>query len=164
MPREAFLAVAPTLVERFALHPVWSRTELGWILDMAALNTSDGPLILRQVRDGKGSLLGCSVCYAEPGGVAKVLNVLSTAGNGGAVIDDLIAYADALGCTAIQGMAQPFLMAALGQVKDMGFVPRGAYCISTRHPEIVAAVHSGDAYLGGLFGEDWSRLLSDFQD
>jgi hypothetical protein len=61
-------------------------------------------------------------------------------------------------------MAQPFLMAALGQVRGMGFVPRGAYCISTRHAEIVTAVQSGDAYLGGLFGEDWSRLLSDFQD
>ena len=164
MPRDTFLAVAPGLVERFALHPVWSKDELSWLLDMAALNTIDGPLTLRQVHDTKGELLGCSVCYAKPGGVAKVLNVLSSAGHEAAVLDDLIVYADNLGCTAIQGMAQPFLMAALGQVKGMSFVPRGAYCISTRHAEIVTAVQSGDAYLGGLFGEDWSRLLTDFQD
>lgn len=164
MPSAAFVGVAPTLVERFALHPVWSREELSWLLEMAALNTMDGPLTLRQVHDAKGDLLGCSVCYARPGGVARVLNVLSSAGHEAAVIDDLLAYADALGCTAIQGMAQPFLMAALGQVRAMNFVPRGAYCISTRHAEIVTAVQSGDAYLGGLFGEDWSRLLTDFQD
>lgn len=164
MPREVFVAAAPKLVERFALHPVWSAAELNWVLDMAALNTADGPLTLRQVHDAKGELVGCSVGYAKPGGVAKVLNILSVAGGEAAVLADLIACADALGCTAIQGMAQPFLMAALGQVKGMGFAPRGAYCISTRHPEIVAAVQAGDAYLGGLFGEDWSRLLSDFQD
>lgn len=162
--RADFIAMAPSLVERFAVHPVWSAPELGWMLDMAARNTITGPLTLRGIRDDQGELTGCSVFYARPGGMAHVLNILAVPGQEGAVIADLIAHADALGCLGMEGMAQPFLMEALCRRKGMAFVPRGFYCISTRNPAIVDAARRGDVYLGGLLGEDWSRLVTDFHD
>ncbi len=162
--RADFIAAAPSLVERFAVHPVWSAPELGWTLDMAGLNTITGPLTLRQVRDENGTLAGCSVFYARPGGVARLLNILARPGQEGAVIADLLAHADSLGCVSVQGMTQPFLMEALCRRKGVSFVPRGFYCISTRDPAIVDAAQRGDVYLGGLLGEDWSRLVTDFHD
>lgn len=164
MSRADFIAAAPGLVERFAVHPVWSAPELGWMLDMATLNTIDGPLTLRQLRDETGKLSGCSVFFARPGGVARLLNILARPGQEGAVIADLLTHADSIGCVGVQGMAQPFLMEALGRSKGTSFVPRGFYCISTRDPAIVDAAQRGDVYLGGLLGEDWSRLVTDFHD
>lgn len=157
-----FIAIAPGLVERFAVHPAWPAHELAWLLDMAAHNTVNGPLQLREVRDGKGHLAGALAFYARPGGTARALNILGRKGQEEAVVGALMAELDAIGCLAVEGMAQPFLMEALGRQAGMTFVPRGAYCISTRHAEIVDAAKRGDVYLGGLMGEDWSRLVNDF--
>lgn len=157
-----FLKIAPGLVERFAVHPAWAPDELGWLLDMAARNMVAGPLHLREVRDAKGHLAGCLVFYARPGGTARVLNILTRKGREALVVGALLAELDATGCVAVEGMAQPFLMEALGRQAGMSFVPRGAYCISTRHAEIIDAAKRGDVYLGGLMGEDWSRLVTDF--
>jgi hypothetical protein len=34
--------------------------------------------------------------------------------------------------------------------------------VLTRTPEVSDAVTRGDVYIGGLAGEDWSRLMHDF--
>jgi hypothetical protein len=162
MTRADFVATAPGLVSRFALHPVWESDELNWLLDMAALNKVDGPLSLHAAYGPEGELLGCSVFYARPGGVARVLNILARRGAETPVVANLLHHLDAMGCIAAAGMAQPFLMQALGRQKGIAFVPRGAYCISTRHADIIDAAARGDVYLGGLMGEDWSRLVTDF--
>ncbi|ODT83279.1 MAG: hypothetical protein ABS76_04770 [Pelagibacterium sp. SCN 64-44] len=164
MPLDAFIAEAPALLDRFTLRPVWGEAELRWLLAMAALNTIDGPLQCRQLRDGAGALLACTLFYARRGAVARVLNCLARPGAEAAMLDDLFAHLDAQGCAGVRGMAQPFLMPALWAQRFIGFVPRGAYGFSTRHSDIVEAIHRGDAYLGGLMGEDWSRLLRDFLD
>jgi hypothetical protein len=164
MCRAAFIATAPRFVERFAVHPQWAPDELGWLLDMAARNTVDGPLRLLEIHDDDGVLCGCCAVYARPGGIARILNILTAPGGEAATVCHLLAYLDALGCVGAQGMAQPFLMTAMGRHKGMSFVPRGAYCISTRRADIVDAALKGDCYLGGLMGEDWSRLVTDFHD
>lgn len=162
--REDFVAVAPTLVSRFYVHPVWAGDELGWLLDMATDNTVSGPLQLRAVRNAAGDSVGCAVFYARPGGTARVLNLLALPGHEPALVADLLGHLDAMGCLAVEGMAQPFAMEALARQPGMSFVPRGFYCISTRHADIVDAARRGDVYLGGLMGEDWSRLVTDFHD
>lgn len=164
MTSEAFIAEAPALLDRFTLRPVWSETELRWLLAMAARNTLDGPLQFRQLRDGEGRLHGCSVFYARPGGMARILNCLAHPGAEIEVLEDLLAHLDQMGCAGARGMAQPFLMGALRIQRFIGLLPRGAYGLSTRHPEILDAIRRGDAFLGGLMGEDWSRLLNDFPD
>jgi hypothetical protein len=164
LDRADFIAIAPGMVQRFAVHPVWSEAELGWLLDMAARHTASGPLQLRETRDARGHLCGCSVFYAQAGSIARVLNILARPGQEQAVVADLVSHAEAMGCLALEGMAQPFLMEALSRQRHLHFVPRGFYCISTRHAEIVDAAKRGDVYLGGLMGEDWSRLVTDFHD
>jgi hypothetical protein len=164
MTSDAFIAAAPTLVAHFHVHPVWSAQELGWLLAMASENTVNGPLRIRAIHDASGKVTACAVFYARPRGVARVLNLMALPGYEPALIADLLGHLDALGCLAVEGMAQPFAMEALSRQPGMTFVPRGFYCISTRHAEIVDAARRGDVYLGGLMGEDWSRLVTDFHD
>jgi hypothetical protein len=35
-------------------------------------------------------------------------------------------------------------------------------CFLSRFPDLVEAAQRGDIYLGGLAGESWSRLMTDF--
>jgi hypothetical protein len=164
MTHADFIAAAPGLLERFALRPAWSADELGWLLDLAGRNRIHGALQLRQLLDDRGELAGCSAFYARPGGMALVLNILARPRRELAVVADLVAHLREMGCLGARGLAQPFLMPALAAQQGMSFVPRGTYCFSTRHREVIDAALRGDAYLGGLMGEDWSRLLDEFRD
>lgn len=160
--RAQFIAAAPGLLERFAVHPAWDAAELDWLLDMAGRNTVSGPLYFRGIRDKHGDILACALFYAAPRRTARVLNLLARPGHEAAMIAELLGHLDAMGCLAVEGMAQSFLMEALSRLPGMAFVPRGFTCISTRHADIVDAARRGDLYLGGLMGEDWSRLVTDF--
>lgn len=164
MTRAEFIATAPDLVSRFAVHPLWSADEMAWLLDMAALNTVSGQMQMRAIRDKLGSVVACALFYAQKGKTARVLNLLARPGCEATLVADLLGHLDAMGCLGVEGMAQGFLMEALSRQPGVSFHPRGFCFISTRHAEIVDAAQRGDIYLGGLTGEDWSRLVTDFHD
>jgi hypothetical protein len=160
--REEFLEAAPRMVERFAVHPQWSPDELGWLLDMAALNRTQGPFVLRAVRNSVGLLLGCYAYYGPPGETAHVLNILTLGGYEMEVVSQIFADLDAAGFAGARGIALPFLMEALLRQSRTNFRYRGYFCISSRHSDVRDAAARGDIYIGGLAGESWSRLLTDF--
>jgi hypothetical protein len=160
--REEFLEAAPRMVQRFAVHPQWSADELGWLLDMAALNHTQGPFVLRAVRNRVGLLLGCYAYYGPPGETAHVLNILTLGGYETEVVTQLLADLDEAGFSSARGIAQPFLMEALLRQSRTGFRYRGYFCIASRHKDVRDAAAKGDIYIGGLAGESWSRLLTDF--
>lgn len=162
LERERFLTLAPRMASRFAVHPVWAPDELGWLLDMAAEKTSCGPLQLRAVRTDVGRTIGCFVYYGQPGGTAQVLNILTEPGGEQMTVAHMLSHLDAEGFTGAHGMAQPFLMNALLRQRKMVFRYRGYFAISTKHGDIRDAIAKGDIYIGGLAGESWSRLISDF--
>ncbi|MCC6920865.1 MAG: GNAT family N-acetyltransferase [Alphaproteobacteria bacterium] len=162
MTREEFLEAAPRFVSRFAIHPEWSPGELGWLLDMAALNKAEGPLVLRAVRGAQDRLIGCYLYYGLPGETAHVLNLMCIGGYETETIAQAFADLDAAGFAAARGIAQPFLMESLLRQKRTTFRYRGYFCIASRHKDVRDAAAQGDIYIGGLAGESWSRLLSDF--
>ena len=163
MAEDAFLDAAPRMISHFALRPVWSRPELSWLLKMASRNASHGPLGIRAVLDSSGEAIGCFVYYGAKGGVARVLNILSLRGREGDVVGQMLSYFDGMGCTSACGMAQPFLMDALLRQRKLVYRYRGYFCIASRHADIRDAVARNDVYIGGLAGETWSRLLTDFR-
>jgi hypothetical protein len=163
MPLEAFLGAAPRMVAHFALRPVWSRDELTWLIGMAALNKTHGPLGIRAVVDLSGEAIGCFVYYGRPGAVARVLNILAFRGREADVVSQMFCFFDQMGCVSACGMAQPFLMSALLRQRKLVYRYRGFFCIASRHADIREAVSRNDVYIGGLAGETWSRLLTDFR-
>lgn len=157
-----FLAHAPRLIAHYAVRPLWSEDELGWLVGLAAQNTRLGSFTIRAVEDHCGALIGCFVYYASPRRTAHVLNILSLPGQEVGVLSAMFRHLESTGHAEARGRAQPALMAGLGLQRRLVFRHRAFAMALTRVPEVNDAVMRGDIYVGGLAGEDWSRLMHDF--
>jgi hypothetical protein len=162
MPVSSFLEHAPRLIAHYAVRPLWDEGELSWLVSLAARNTRLGTFTIRAVADRAGAIIGCFVYYAAPGRIAHVLNVLSLPGREPAILDAMFRHLGESGHVEARGRAQPALMAGLSLQRWLVFRHRAFALVLTRVPEINDAVARGDVYVGGLAGEDWSRLLTDF--
>jgi hypothetical protein len=143
------------------VRPLWSEEELSWLVSLAAQNTTLGSFTIRSVEDRAGEVIGCFVYYATPG-TARVLNVLSLPGRETVVLDAMFRYLDDAGHTEARGRAQPALMDGLARQRWLVYRHKAFAMVLTRFTDVSDAVARGDVYVGGLAGEDWSRLMSDF--
>lgn len=158
----AFIAQAPRLIAHYAVRPLWSEDELGWLVALAAQNTKLGAFTIQAVEDRDGAIVGCFVYYAAPGRTAHVLNVLSLPGREIAVLSAMFRHLERAGHVEARGRAQPALMAGLALQRWLVFRHRAFAMTLTRVADVKDAVARGDIYVGGLAGEDWSRLMCDF--
>jgi hypothetical protein len=161
MSAAVFVKQAPRLIAHYAVRPLWPEDELSWLVALAAQNTQLGAFTIRAVED-RGAVIGCFVYYAAPGRTAHVLNILSLPGRETAVLDAMFRHLDRTGHVAARGRAQPALMGGLSLQRMLVFRHKAFAMVLTRIPEVNDAVARGDVYIGGLAGEDWSRLMSDF--
>jgi hypothetical protein len=162
MPVPAFLEHAPRLIAHYAVRPLWSEDELSWLVSLAAQNTRLGVFTIRAVEDRAGAVIGSFVYYAAPGRTAHVLNVLSLPGRETAVLEAMFRHLDRTGHLEARGRAQAALMGGLALQRWLVFRHKAFAVALTRTPEVIEAVARGDVYVGGLAGEDWSRLMNDF--
>lgn len=162
IPVPTFLVHAPRLIAHYAVRPLWAEEELFWLVSLAARNTRLGTFTIRSVLDRSSAIIGCFVYYAAPGRTAHVLNILALPGREPAVLDAMFHHLDETGHLEARGRAQAALMAGLARQRWLVFRHRAFTLALTRIPEINDAIARGDIYLGGLAGEDWSRLLTDF--
>jgi hypothetical protein len=162
VPRSLILAQAEGMLARFAVRPRWQPQELNWLLDMATRRTADGPLHETGIFDPDGQLAGLVFYYAHPGGMAQVLNILTRPQAEAQVLRALLAHLETAGHIGVRGEAQPFLLPALSCERGITYRFRGNFCVLSRHQDVADAVARGDFYSGGLVGESWSRLVSDF--
>lgn len=162
MSLPSFLEHAPRLIAHYAVRPLWEREELSWLVSLAVQNTRLGTFAIRSVIDRTGAVIGSFVYYAARGRTAHVLNVLSLPGQEPVVLDAMFRHLDDTGHVEARGRAQLALMAGLSLQRWLVFRHRAFAMVLTRVPEINDAVARGDVYVGGLAGEDWSRLLTDF--
>src|ERR1700678_474558 len=162
MSVEAFLKHAPLLIAHYAVRPLWSEDELAWLVSLAARNTQLGAFTIRGVEDRAGAVIGCFVYYAAPGRIAQVLNILSLPGREIAVLDAMFRHLDHTGHVEARGRAQLALMRGLALQRWLVFRHMAFAVAVTRSQDVSDAVARGDVYIGGLAGEDWSRLMHDF--
>ncbi|WP_063695484.1 hypothetical protein [Bradyrhizobium embrapense] len=162
MSVKAFLEQAPGFIAHYAVRPLWSEEELGWLVSLAAQNTTHGAFTIRAVEDRAGTLIGCFVYYAAPGRTAHVLNVLSHRGQEIVVLNAMFHYLESSGHVEARGRAHPALMAGLSLQRWLVFRHKAFAVVLTRLPDANDAVARGDIFVGGLASEDWSRLMSDF--
>ncbi len=156
-----FVAKAPALVERHALKPGWDAAELSWLLDQAGRKTRHGPLHIREVLDASGRLLGLYLLYARPGDVAHALQMISARNRESVVVDAMIRHAAALGAVAVRGASSPIVVDGLGRQPGVFYRHVAASVVFARRADVRAAFRADDAFLGGLFGETWTRLMGD---
>jgi hypothetical protein len=154
------LAAIPALVAEARLHPVWSQAGLQTLLQHSARKSEFGETVRQVIHDRSGRLVGAYVYYVEAHGFAQVLHVLSAKGMAEPVLDILLADAAERGAVAIGGRAQENLLEPL---MDRHAVLSGEYrCVfGSSDPAVLDAVSHGDAVVGGMVGELWTRLNGD---
>jgi hypothetical protein len=153
-------ALIPELLASFALRPQWTRQQLEAMLIHARTKAVHGERVLRIVRTASGKPVGFFIYYGDPGRIGRVVQIMAVAGQEAIVIDRLLKHAKERGMAAMRGRTQPALLdAMLGQ--KFAFVHASSTVVHSRRPELVAAVNSGQAFLNGLAGEGWTRLIGD---
>jgi hypothetical protein len=156
-----FITIAPKLIEHYQLKPDWSQSELSWLLYQARLKKRNGSLELHAVYEAGGKLLGCYVLYAEKNNIAYVLNMLSVKGKQEHIVGAVIKRVKEIGCAAVRGTVQPGCMEGLFRMPGVFYRHNGAMVAKATDPAIMDAIQSGRIFLGGLTGENWTRLSSD---
>lgn len=146
------------LAEAYPLHPEWDAETAHWFLDHAQHKEKHGDLRRRLVFDRKGELLGCSLYYGRPGGIAWVLQMMAQPAAADRLVDDLIADAAELGCVGVRGRVQPAFLEPLLRRKALLF-QRSATLVHSADRGLLELVRNGQALATGLAGESWIRLV-----
>jgi hypothetical protein len=156
----ALLEYIPQFAEHYTLRPDWDRASLAFFLRHAARKDRHGDLFRRMVYDRKGAPVGCYLYYGRPRGIAWVLQILSRPEAVEAVVASLLTHAEAHGSVAVRGRTQPHLLDALLRHRCM-FFQRATTTVYSSDADLMSAMRSGDAFIIGLAGESWTRLIGE---
>lgn len=151
------LAHLPEVFDGNALQPAYDARALAWLLEQTARKTCFGPLRARAVLDGKRRLIGWYLYYVRAGEVAQVLQIAARKGSFDRVLERLLADAWRHGATAVRGRLDPRYVQELSR-RHCWFRREDCWTlVHSRHADIMAAIHQGDAFLSRLEGEWWLR-------
>jgi hypothetical protein len=106
-------------------------------------------------RGADGALVGWYLYYANAGGVGQVVQVAARRDRGGDILHCLFHDAWAKGVVALVGRLEPGLLPALGAHGALLARDGPWVLVQSQHPELLAAIHRGDAFLSRLDGEWW---------
>jgi hypothetical protein len=156
--RTRFAALVEPLTEQFALRPAWREMPLDGMLADAAAKPDLGDLVLAGVAAPSGAAIGAFAYHARPGGIGRVLQVLARPGQAGTVVDSIVDDAARRGLSGLRGRTQPALLEAM-LTRRIAFVPVASTVVHARDAEIMQALKGSQAFLNGIAGESWSRLI-----
>jgi hypothetical protein len=155
------LAHLPEVMGGKALQPVYDARSLAWLLEQAARKTLHGALRGRAVLDGERRVIGWYLYYVLKGGVSEVLQLAARNGSFDLVLQRLLADAWRHGAAAVRGRLEPRYVQELSN-RLCWFRREGEWTlVHSRHPELIAALDQGDAFLSRLEGEWWLRFVGD---
>ena len=155
---DRFGALVAPLTDQFALRPDWCEVHLDQILADAGARSNLGDLIFASVAAPNGVEIGAFAYHAAPGRIGRVLQILARPGHVGATVDSLVDHAARRGLCGLRGRTSPSLLEAM-LVRRMAFVPVASTVVHSRDAEILQAMKDSQAFLNGIAGENWSRLI-----
>lgn len=153
-----FTALLPAFTTDYVLKPDWDAWWLDRVLADAADKPELGPLVLAAATTRSGMEVGAFAYYAKAGAIGRVLQLIAKPGQVGAVIDCLIDHAAARGLSGLRGRLQPSFLDPM-ILRRIVFMPSGATVVHSRDAALLKAAVAGPAFLNGLAGEEWSRLI-----
>jgi hypothetical protein len=157
---DALIEQIPQFAAHYALHPEWDRAALGFFLRHAARKGRHGELYRRMVYGRNKTPVGCYLYYGRPRQIAFVLQVLALPEALDAVVASLLSHAAQHGCAAVRGRTQPHLLDVLLRQRCV-FFQRSSTTVYTRNADLMSAIRTGDAFIIGLAGESWTRLIGE---
>lgn len=142
-----------------ALQPVYGTRSLDWLLHQSSLKKRHGALRARAVLDAGRQPIGWYIYYLQPGGVSEVLQVCARTGCFPSVLERLLADAWRQGAAAVRGRLDPRYAQELSD-RHSWFRREGTWTlVHSRHADLLAAIHRGEAFLSRLEGEWWLRFV-----
>lgn len=157
---EDLAAVIPGLLSSFDLRPLWSEEALALMLAHARRKANHGARVQRIVRTRSGKPVGLFIYYGDPGRIGRVVQIMAVPGQEGTVIDRLLKHAHERRMVAMRGRTQPALLDAMIGRK-FAFVHASSTVVHCRDLELLQPFYTGKAFVNGLAGEGWTRLIGD---
>jgi hypothetical protein len=156
---DTMLAHLPHILRGRALQPVYDARTLAWLLAQSAAKSRHGKLRARVVRDRAGTVLGWYLYYLQPGAVSEVAQLAARENAYDVVLQRLMADAWRHGAAALHGRLDPRYFHELA-ARHCWFGPAGIWTlVHSRHADVLAAIHRGEAFLSRLEGEWCLRFL-----
>jgi len=158
---ENFSLLFLELVQNYRLRPDWTAEFLQWMLSICGRRPNMGPLRLCEVIDRAGRPIGGYAFHITPMRRAMVLQIVANRGAEIHVLQALIEDARQQRCVAVCGAANRRLIESLFRIPNVFYRHTCTTAARTRQPEMMLAVHEGDALVGGLVGDSWLPLTSE---
>lgn len=145
---------------RRSLRPEYDADSLKWLLAQLAQKTGPGSLQNVVVRDSSGKIAGWYLYYLKRGAIGEVIQVGATRASMNEILEHLFYHAWRRGAVAVSGQLD---VTALAAFSDAGCVLRHdggpGLLIHSKHPDVLNAVHRGDAFISRSEGEWWIGWL-----
>ena len=126
---------------------------LAWLFDELRRGGARGEPCFRLVR-ARGAVVGWYIFYLDPGGLCRVLQVMTRERHSDVVIGELYKDAYAGGAAALYGRLEPHTSEAiLARGALLRPLPRAL--VHTGNEDAASALHSGGSVLSWLDGEPW---------
>jgi len=139
-----------------ALRPTYDAGSLKWLLDLLARQTGEFALHGTIVRDARAEIVGGYLYRQSSTGVGDVVQIVADPKWAEAVLDHLFSDAHRRGLTAVSGQLDPRFLPALGAKHCLFTRGDGSWLMAySRDPEVLGAIHRGDALLTRLEAEWW---------
>jgi hypothetical protein len=144
-----------------SLYPRYDRHSAEWLLQTLAQKSGVGDFHRVLLRNSQRETVGWYLYFLEPGGgVGNVVQLGARDGYADMVFDHLCRHASDHGAIAVSGQLDPAFFHTLA-ARDCVFHHDGgsSFLVHSRNPEILQAIHRGDAFLSRLEGEWWISFL-----
>jgi hypothetical protein len=143
-----------------SLRPQYDQRSSSWLLETLAQKKGRGTFEKVVVRNSGQETVGWYLYYRNLGGIGEVVQIGARDNHIDEVLDHLFYHAKRRGLVAVAGQVDPAFFHALSK-KDCLFHHDGGswMLLHSRHPELLHAIHRGDAFLTRLEGEWWISFL-----
>jgi hypothetical protein len=157
-PDRAIFECVRELAAGRALQPDADLDSFRWLLQKAAEKKRHGPLRKAVVHGRRGEMVGWFLYYLKPGAVGQVLQFGARPNAVHKVLNCLFSKARSEGAIAVSGELEPRHTKEIAASRCTLACPGYAVLAQSRDPDLLNAIHRGDAFLTRLDGEWWARF------
>lgn len=157
-----FAECANRFLGSYVVAPVYTPEEIEWTIKASSGPSGRGKLALAQVHDENGDICGVFSFAGARGGEAQILDLLAQDGKQDAVLETAFAALKEAGFAFASAQLRPEMIPSLSKYNGIWYRHVTGVSASSRSAEFRQAMLSGQAYIGGIAGESWSRLVRDF--
>lgn len=139
-----------------SLRPTCEADPLKWLLELLDRRSGDGTFRKIIVRDSSQGILGYYLYYQTPGNLGEVVQIAARPDSIKDVLSHLFYDAWSHGLTAVSGQLDPAYLPSFAAQYCLFNRGDGSWLlVHSKYPDLLTAIHRGDAFLTRLEGEWW---------